>query len=458
MPVDYNEIAVFYRTNAQSRALEDMLLRAGVPYKIVGGVRFFERAEIRDLMAYLTLIVNPADDLAAKRIINVPRRGIGKTTVEFIERSARDQGICFLDAAELAIADEALRPATRNALGDFTAILEGLRRMEGDVRAIVEFAMERSGLVSALEEERTDEAAGRIENLKEFLGVVDEFVETHNDEEALFEAPASVSSVAPDDGQEAPVRVLHGDSLADFLEWVRLRTDLDEVDDQASAVTLMTVHAAKGLEFDVVFAAGLEESLFPHVNGMYDPEGIEEERRLAYVAITRARKRLYLTAASTRRLFGDITANPVSRFVGEIPAELRRSLGVGSTGFEGTGWEKRGSRRGISGSGAEAGEGGVFNTSSAFGSRGSGRGSIPRSSAASRTACSGFGAGRSGVEAGRKTAAKMSFAAGDLVDHKTFGRGRVKRVDGDVLFVYFEALNQEKKLLKDFAPIVKLSE
>lgn len=199
----------------------------------------------------------------------------------------------------------------------------------------------------------------------------------------------------------------------------------------------MTVHSSKGLEFDCVFVAGMEETLFPHMNSVNDAAGIEEERRLAYVAITRARKRLYLTCASQRQIFGQTSANPVSRFIHEIPSELRHTTGLGSAGFSGTGWEKRGSRRGISGSGTEAGEGRVFGRSSASGSR----------KRASEHAAR---------DIGKKEAANMSFAVGDMVDHKTFGRGKVTKIDGDTLHVKFSKTGQTKKLLKDFAPIVKI--
>ena len=315
--------------------------------------------------------------------------------------------------------------------------------------------------------------------------MVDEFADTHDDEDALYVPPtyqsaepadAAVSrgtqSAAADEGlrtevrgtsasdrisgttealadfgepanpQNQPVRVLRGDSLADFIEWVRLRTDLDTVAEDGHAVTLMTVHSSKGLEFDCVFVAGMEETLFPHMNSVGDAAGIEEERRLAYVAITRARKRLFLTCASQRQIFGQTSANPVSRFIQEIPSELRQSSGVGSAGFSGTGWEKRGSRRGIAGSGTEAGEGRVFGRSSASGPSG-------------RTDRRPEAYARPG--AGKKEAAKMTFATGDAVDHKTFGRGKVTKVDGDTLYVKFAKSGQTKKLLKDYAPIVKIN-
>ncbi len=436
----YDDIAVFYRTNAQSRSLEDMMLRAGVPYKIVGGVRFFDRAEIRDVMAYLTLVVNPADDIAAKRVINVPRRGIGKTTVERIDQAAAEERCTFMEAAELSLVDDDLRMSVRNSIGEFVGLIKEARTYGGELRRVIETIIEKSGLVSALEAERTDEAQSRIENIKEFLGVVDEFVETHEEDDAEFAAPTA-------DAQEGaePARVLRGDSLADFIEWVRLRTDLDSMADSDSAVTMMTVHSSKGLEFDCVFVAGMEETLFPHMNSMNDPSGIEEERRLAYVAITRARKLLFLTCAQARQIFGSTTANPTSRFIMEIPVELRQASGVGSAGFSGTGWEKRGSRRGISGSGAEAGGGRVFGRSSASGA-GSRMGSASRASSSARTS----------ADAGKKPAAKMTFCAGDTVDHKTFGRGKVTKVDGDTIYVKFAKSGQTKKLLKDYAPIVKI--
>ncbi len=457
--LSYNQCAVFYRTNAQSRMLEDMLLRAGVPYRIVGGTRFFDRAEIRDVMAYLTLVINPADDIAAKRVINTPRRGIGKSTIERVEQFAREMDMTFMEGAELAIADPELRAAARRSLGEFVQLIKDAQSYSGDLRKVVEAVIDKSGLITALQNEGTDEARGRIENIQEFLSVVDEFVATHDEDEADYAAPTVAAGVANGaatgevvgDAADEPVRVLRGDSLADFLEWVRLRTDLDTLGEDGQAVTMMTVHASKGLEFDCVFVAGMEETLFPHMNSVNDAAGIEEERRLAYVAITRARKVLFLTSAYTRQIFGQTQSNPVSRFVGEIPAELRDVMGVGSRGFSGTGWEKRGSRRGISGSGVEAGAGRVFGRSSA--SSPSGRTDRERREARSGRSVSGVGVS---PDAGKKAAAKMTFKAGDMVDHKTFGRGKVTKVDGDTLHVHFAKSGQTKKLLKDYAPIVKV--
>ena len=451
----YNNMAVFYRTNAQSRMLEDMLLRAGVPYRIVGGTRFFDRAEIRDVMAYLTLVMNPADDIAAKRVVNVPRRGIGKTTIERIDQYGREMNMPFLTAAELAVVDPDIRASTRNAVGEFIQVIKDGATYGGDLRKVVEMIIDKAGLIRALQDEGTDEARGRVENIQEFLGVVDEFVQTHDAEESDFAAP----TVGEDESVE-PVRVLRGDSLADFIEWVRLRTDLDTVTEDGQAVTLMTVHSSKGLEFDCVWVSGMEETL-----SVGDAAAVEEERRLAYVAITRARKRLCLTCAQQRQIFGQTHANPVSRFIGEIPSELRQTSGLGSAGFSGTGWEKRGSRRGIAGSGTEAGEGRVFGRSSASGAQGRSFAEYRAATGTGRAAGSIGGASRAGSgrigaganpNAGKKEGARATFAAGDAVDHKTFGRGTVVKVDGDTLHVKFAKTGQTKKLLKDYAPIVKI--
>lgn len=428
----YNQMAVFYRTNAQSRMLEDMLLRAGVPYRLVGGTRFFDRAEIRDVMAYLNLVVNPANDVAAQRVINVPKRGIGNTTIEHIRTVAAGNRCTFLQAAELCMLDEGIRPNTRKAIAEFVGIIHEAQQYSGDLRKVIEMIVDKAGIIEFYRNNPSEDSQSRIENIQEFFGVVDEYRETHEDADALFEAP----KVGEDQSAETPpVRVFEADSLSDFVEWVTLRTDMDTMAEDGAAVTLMTIHSAKGLEFDCVFVAGLEESIFPHSNSSFDPQGLEEERRLAYVAITRARKRLYLTAALTRRIFGQTNANPVSRFIGEIPNELRKSIGVGSSGFSGSGWEKRSSRRGIAGSGTEAGGGRVFGQSSA--------------SNAKRDARS--------ASVGKKPAAAMSFAVNDTVDHKVFGRGKVVKVDGDTLHVKFARNNQTKKLLKDYAPIVKIS-
>lgn len=401
----YTDFAVFYRTNAQSRVLEDSLLRAGVPYRIVGGTRFFDRAEIRDVTAYLKAVVNPADEISIKRIINTPRRGIGDTTVDRIELAARQRRVTFETALREAVEDPEHQARARGALMVFAELLDELRSMQGDLRDLVEMVVERAGLISALEAERTDEADGRIENIREFFGVVSEFAEAHDE---------------PD--------------LPAFMEWLALRTDLDSLAEAEESVTLMTVHTAKGLEYPVVFVAGLEESIFPHQNSMFDPAGLEEERRLAYVAITRARERLYLTHAHARSIFGSTQHNPPSRFIAEIPEEHLEVSGVGSAGISGAGWGKRGDRGGTFGTGrAPAGGGRVFGNGA------------PRAGA-SRT-----------PSAGPKPA-EESFDVGDMVDHKTFGRGRVTAVQGDSLSIRFDRTGETKKLLVGYAPIVKIKQ
>lgn len=397
----HSDMAIFYRTNAQSRSIEDMLLRSGVPYRIVGGTRFFDRAEIRDVMSYLKFIVNPADDMALRRVVNTPRRGIGDATMERLAYTAATEGITLADALELAIADEDYATRVRTKLGEFNTLITSMRDLEGSLRDLVEAIIEKSGLIDALKREGTHEAEGRIENIGEFFSVAQEFAESHEDA-----------------------------GLPAFLEWLALRTDLDTLGEGESAVTLMTVHSAKGLEFPIVFVAGMEDSIFPHMNAMMDPEGLEEERRLAYVAITRAREQLFLTLASTRSLYGNVQANPRSRFIGEIPDEILEHSGTGSSGYSGFGHAKRGDRGSSFGSGRS--DGGVT-----FGA--------------------GIRDGRSPAPAAQRgIASDVEFAVGDAVDHKVFGRGTVLAIDGDALRVRFSPTVGEKKLLKGYAPIVKI--
>ncbi len=482
----YDDVAVFYRINAQSRILEDMFLRAGVPYKIVGGTRFFDRAEIRDVMAYLKLVVNPNDDVSALRVVNTPRRGVGTTSIRKIQQYAAEEGISFFAAAEACVGEPGLVGAkARSGLAQFTGAVEVARHYSGDLGDVVQMIVERSGLVKALEAERTVEADSRIENIKEFFGVAQEFDETHDDAAETLESlrqlreagaldvggaseggvvpaqgpaqagagPSSAAGPSPVPG-EVPERASGEDALdsADvppaaaeklpaLMEWLALRSDLDSLAGQSSAVTMMTVHSAKGLEFPVVFVAGLEEGVFPHRAHEGDPESIEEERRLAYVAITRAERRLYLTYAATRRTFGSVSTNPRSRFLNEIPAEDVHAIGVGSSGFSGVGWEKRGDRHGTygSGRGSEVYGGHVF-------------GSHTRSTGGSPTTRP---AGPAPIQRDRAKVAE-SFAPGDRVSHKTFGPGVVRSASGDTVEVFFSRTGKTKKLMKGFAPIVKI--
>ena len=518
----YDDMAVFYRTNAQSRILEDMLLRAGVPYKIVGGTRFFDRAEIRDVTAYLKLVVNPADDVSALRVVNTPRRGIGSTSVAKIQSYALVNGMPFLAACQACVAEEGLLTAkVRGALAQFTGVIEAARHKSGELARVIESIVDDAGLIAALEAEHTIEADGRIENIREFLGVAQEFDETHDDvaetleslaqlrEAGMIDAAGEVPAAAPAAQPTDPSVTVAAEKLPAFMEWLALRSDLDALAGSSSAVTMMTVHSAKGLEFPVVFVAGMEEGIFPHAGHEDDPSGVEEERRLAYVAITRAERQLFLTYAATRRTYGSTTANPPSRFLREIPEQDIQLVGVGSDGFSGVGWEKRGDRRGTYGSGTEAYGGAVFGSatrsaggnahdraggmsfrsaSEGFGGRSAsdissgsglplsalgGRGSGPRTfgSGGFDAAGSGhvFGSGRASAPTEdpfaqnpsggiKRDAAKASegFAKGDKVSHKTFGPGVVLSASGDVVEVKFTRTGKVKKLMKGFAPIVKI--
>ena len=392
----YADVAVFYRTNAQSRVLEDVFLRTGVPYQIAGGTRFFDRAEIRDVMAYVKAVVNPADEVALKRIINKPKRGIGDTTVAKVEYEAARRGVGFEDALRAATDEEWLGSGPRSRVAAFLELLAAIRAVVADggsLRDLVEEIVARTGLISALEAERSVEADGRIENIRELFGVVDEFAAAHDEAD-----------------------------LAAFAEWVALRTDIDSLVEGERAVTMMTVHTAKGLEFPVVFIVGFEDSIFPHANSMFDEPGLEEERRLAYVGITRARERLYLSHAYARSLFGSTQYNPPSRFIGEIPEEHIVGAGLGSAGVSGTGF----GRRGAAGRGSLAGTGPSPGGSRVFGS-GQTRGPRPAES----------------VE---------TFEVGAAVEHKVFGLGTVVSVDADKVTVAFRTAGT-KKLLAGFAPL-----
>ena len=475
----YDDVAVFYRTNAQSRTLEDMFLRAGVPYKIVGGTRFFDRAEIRDVMAYLKLVVNPDDDVSALRVINTPRRGLGTTSVNRIRAYAAERGISFFSAAEACVTEPGVLSAkARNALAGFTNAIEAARHFDGDLADVVQMIIDRTGLIQALEAEQTMEADGRVENIKEFFGVAQEFDETHEDAAATLESLEQLREAGALDGGAAAAPAagaaaqgagglppVAAEKLPAFMEWLALRSDLDSLAGQSSAITMMTIHSAKGLEFPVVFVAGMEEGIFPHRAHEGDAESIEEERRLAYVAITRAERRLYLTYAVTRRMFGSVQTNPRSRFLNEIPAEDVNAIGVGSSGFSGVGWEKRGDRHGTygSGRGSEVYGGHVFgsHTRSTGGARPSGTAAPSWPGRPIGGASAGMGAGSSRPAAAApvrdRKKAEETFAPGDQVSHKTFGPGIVKEASGDTITVYFTRTGKTKKLMKGFAPIVKIS-
>ena len=296
----YSDAAIFYRTNAQSRVLEDIFMRAGIPYRVVGGVRFYQRKEIKDVLTYLRLLLNPQDVVSARRVINTPRRGIGDATMASLEGFAVFEEIAFLEAARRVDEIPELGARAKGAVAGFVGVLDRLQQAFDSGAApqrMVEAAATESGYLLELEAERTVEAEGRIENLRELGGVAAEFEQR-----------------SPDG------------TLAEFLEQVSLVSEQDEYDEEAGNVTLMTLHNAKGLEFPVVFIIGLEDGVFPHYRSMGEPAELEEERRLMYVGVTRARQRLYLTHAWSRMLFGSTSYNPPSRFLGEIPSELVHAI------------------------------------------------------------------------------------------------------------------------------------
>jgi DNA helicase-2/ATP-dependent DNA helicase PcrA len=303
------DIAVFYRTNAMSRVIEDVFVRRGIPYSVVGSVKFYDRKEVKDAIAYLKMLVNPADEVSVKRIINEPRRGIGSTTVAHVDRFSQAYGISFFEALTRVDEIPQLNARARNAVLEFTGLYQMLQQAvdDGGVQGAVDAVIHGTGMVDGYEAERTVEAMGRVENLKELLGVAAEF-EASNEGAVIGDEPFDTLD--------------HGRRLEVFLESTALIADIDEWDEGAGAVTLMTLHTAKGLEFPAVFIVGMEDGVFPHMRSLGEPEELEEERRLAYVGITRAQDKLYLTSAWQRMLFGGSSYNPPSRFLQEVPEGL----------------------------------------------------------------------------------------------------------------------------------------
>ncbi len=306
-----DEVAVFYRTNAQSRVMEEVFVRFGVPYQVIGGPKFYDRREVKDAFAYLRVLVNPDDTVGIKRVINVPKRGIGDTTVGHVDRFAEAEGISF-HAALVKVDDiDALQPRAKAKIKEFLGLLDFLReKAAGGPVDAVNAVLGETGMVDAYQAERTIEALGRIENLKEIVTVAEEF-------------EAAGPGLAPEGETWAEMSGLRRVEL--FLESVALVSEIDDLEDSGGAVTLMTLHNAKGLEFPVVFLTGLEDGVFPHVRSLGDPDQLEEERRLCYVGVTRAMERLYLTHAWSRNLWGGSNYNPPSRFLGEIPKHLLKS-------------------------------------------------------------------------------------------------------------------------------------
>jgi DNA helicase II / ATP-dependent DNA helicase PcrA len=366
----WGDMAVMYRTNGQSRVLEEGLMRSGVPYKVVGGTRFYDRKEIKDALAYLKVAVNPADEVSIKRVLNSPKRGIGETSVGRIDLWARGRGITFLEA--LRHADEAgvSGPASRG-IRAFVNLVDVLAATNaGGPTDVLQTALEQSGYLAELEAENTVESAGRLENLSELVGSAAEF-----------------------------------ETTAAFLEQVALVADTDAIDGaDDSRVLLMTLHSAKGLEFPVVFLAGCEEGVFPHIRSLTEPDEMEEERRLAYVGITRAMKRLFVSHAWSRMLFGSTQYNPPSRFLDEIPAELMEDVGSRS---------RRGGGRGRGGGSYGSGSGGGGRRES-WGSGGGGR----SSGGGWNSSGSGSGGGRSSANSDSDW---LSPKSGSGSSRKSFG-------------------------------------
>jgi DNA helicase II / ATP-dependent DNA helicase PcrA len=412
----FDDMAVFYRTNAQSRVIEEALVRAGMPYRVIGGTKFYDRREVKDALAYLRAIVNPDDEVSWKRIVNTPRRGVGDTSVRKVDAYAQGAGVPFRDA----LAAAAAAGVTGKALGGVRELLEVIAGLESEADAGVgptlDAMLQRTGYLAELEVERSIEAQGRIENLQELVGVATQFDEQLGEQQRAAVPASGLAAIAGTDAADAPPPTGLGRIQA-FLEGISLVTDLDGADgSDNSAVTLMTLHTAKGLEFPVVFLTGMEDGVFPHSRSLGEPDELEEERRLCYVGITRARERLYLCHAWSRSLFGATEYYPPSRFLREIPEELVRAIGD----------DRRSSHSGLGGH-REA----VVN-------------------AAVRQASQPTGA--NGAE-------QLGLRVGDDVGHDKFGEGVITDVIGQgdkaEAVVRFRDVG-EKRLLLAWAPLKKL--
>ena len=414
----YGQVAVFYRTNAQSRAFEDVFIRTGLPYRVVGGVKFYERKEVRDAVSYLRAIANPSDDVSLRRILNTPRRGIGARAEAAVEMFATARRISFWEA--LRRIDEINGLATRsvNQIRTFVSLMEDHIAMVEQGRRADEIAssiLKESGYIAELENSKDPQDETRLENLVELVSVAQEFV-------------ARVHAIDIDAAEEGDVEDLElsaDDSLPAFLEQIALVADSDQLPTGSDGVvTLMTLHTAKGLEFDTVFITGFEDGVFPHMRSLADATELAEERRLAYVGITRARKRLFLSRAAVRTMWGQAQYNPPSRFVDEIPERLIE-------------WER-------------LGQVSVGWSTSASGRSHSARGSLNDGTPA-------FGSGRGPANAPRSKS--LSLSVGDKVLHSTFGLGTVKATSGQgenaKADVDFGSAGLKRLALK-FAPLEKL--
>ncbi len=403
----YRDFAVLYRTNAQSRVIEEILMRNNIPYTIIGGLKFYERKEIKDILAYLRVISNPLDSLSLLRVINVPRRGIGDASLAKVACFAAENGVSFFAAMQRADKISGLQPRAAKPLQQFAALIEDLRNRKNElsVTNLTREILERSGYLKELEAEKTVEAETRIENLKEFLTVT-----------AEYDRGFAVIEEGPGDS-----------TLEEFLAGVSLVADIDTMDERSEAVVLMTMHSAKGLEFPVVFMVGMEEGIFPHSRSMMDEAELEEERRLCYVGITRAREQLHLVNAWQRTLYGSYMHNPPSRFVMEIPNHLVHR--------EGTGHDY--GRNGYTYGRADA-------------AAGRSSGSLPTG----RTA-----AGVTVENSGGRNAGAGNFTLGDKVLHGKWGQGVIVSIKGKdeeaEISVAFPGLGI-KTLIAKYAPLKKV--
>ncbi|SEN61244.1 DNA helicase-2 / ATP-dependent DNA helicase PcrA [Paenibacillus sophorae] len=431
----YQDHAILYRTNAQSRVIEEILIKSDIPYQIVGGIKFYDRKEIKDLLAYLRLLSNPDDDISLTRVINVPKRGLGDTTVAKLADAAASRGVSIFRVLE-TVDDLGFAGRTRNGLVEFYDMILALHRMVEflSVTELTEKVLEMSQYKLELQKENTIESRSRLENIDEFLSVTMEFEKNNEDK-----------------------------SLVSFLTDLALIADIDSMndadEDRSDAVVLMTMHSAKGLEFSVVFIVGMEEGVFPHSRAFQDNDELEEERRLAYVGITRAEKQLFLSCARARTLFGRTTANPPSRFLDEIPEELKEDTVMTHDRF----------RRGSEAGGAYGGRGfGAGGRSNFGGGRGGAAASSPGAAAGYGGASASAAAGRSrvtvtsGGAAARPASggASADFKAGDKVSHGKWGVGTIVAVKGSgndmELQIAFPAPVGVKRLLAGFAPITKV--
>ncbi|MFD0590702.1 DNA helicase PcrA [Paenibacillus sp. GCM10027627] len=428
----FTDHAILYRTNAQSRVIEEILIKSDIPYQIVGGIKFYDRKEIKDLLAYLRLISNPDDDISLTRIINVPKRGIGDTTVGKLEEEAARRGTSIFRVLS-DLGDVEVNGRTRALLGEFYGLIYNLTAMVDylTVTELTEKVLELSQYRMELQRENTLESKARIENIDEFLSVTMDFEQRNEDR-----------------------------SLVAFLTDLALIADIDSMNKEEEAtekandaVVLMTMHSAKGLEFPVVFIIGMEESIFPHSRALTDNEELEEERRLAYVGITRAEEKLYLTCARMRTLFGRTGMNMPSRFLEEIPENVREGASSGGGGYS------RPVGRGYSGGGGAASSAtrpgfGAGSGRAAAASGGGVRVSSPLDAARSTSA------GKATSTGGAQGSGTGSYAPGDRVAHGKWGEGTIVSVKGTgndmELQIAFPAPVGIKRLLAGFAPITKL--